>query len=447
MKVIENNQETQITNGGIRDFFALFFPALLMSFSSYFAIFIEKILLGRFSTESLQIAVSTNYACMIFQAPCKALAMMSQVFVGRWYGANERLKIGSGIWQFIWFSLLSMFIMVPLGMLYGKFYFQGTPIHQHGLPYFYSLLCINFLFPLGITLSSFYLGQRKTKLILLATFVSQTVKVALAYLLIFNGFGLMGGLISTAISQGAFCIFLLICFLHSENNTLYKTRNWSFNPKLFWHCIKPGFMRSICCILNFGSWSAISYIMTAKGGDYLLYLSIGGTLFIFLPFLFDAICLSQTTIVSQLIGAKKYLSLKSAFRSGLIFVSLIIVITSIPLLVYPIPVFHFLFPKIVLDPSIVRTLFLGVWISFVFFVSGSVPIGYILAFKDMNFSVGMGLFNWINGFLLIYVTMQILQAQAISFWFILSVMHLTTALLYGLRMQKNVRLISIQQSI
>ena len=438
MKVLENNQETQITAGGIRDFFALFFPALLMSFSSYFAIFIEKILLGRYSTEALQIAVSTNYACMIFQAPCKALAMMSQVFVGRWYGANERLKIGSGIWQFIWFSLLSMFVMVPLGMLYGKFYFHGTPIEQCGLPYFYSLLFINFLFPLGITLSSFYLGQRKTKLILLASFVCQTIKVVLAYFLIFNGLGLMGGLISTAISQGAFCVFLLSCFMNTKNNALYQSRNWSFKPKLFWECIRHGFMRSITCILNFGSWSAISYVMTAKGGDYLLYLSIGGALFIFLPFLSDAICLSQTTIVSQIVGAKKYLSLKSAFRSGLTLVSLMIAITSIPLLACPIPVFHFLFPKIVLDPSVVRTLFLGVWLSFVCFVSGSVPIGYILAFKDMKFSMSMGVFNWINGFLLIYVTIQIFQVKAIAFWFILSLMHLTTAILYWMRMKKNI---------
>lgn len=447
MTVPKNKEEDTITSGGIRDFLYLFFPALLMSFSSYFALFIEKILLGRFSTEALQIAVSTNYACMIFQAPSKALAMMSQVFVGRWYGANERLKIGSGIWQFIWFSVLSMVVMVPLGMLYGKFYFHGTPIEQCGLPYFYSLLFINFLFPLGITLSSFYLGQRKTKLILLASFACQAIKVGLAYLLIFNGFGLMGGLISTAISQGAFCIFLLSCFLHSRNHTLYQSRNWSFKPNLFWECIRHGFMRSITCVLNFGSWAAISYIMTAKGGDYLLYLSIGGTLFIFLPFLSDAVCLSQTTIVSQIIGAKKYLSLKSAFRSGLTLASLMIAITSIPLLVFPIPVFHFLFPKIALDPSAIRMLFLGVWLSFVFFVSGSVPIGYILAFKDMKFSVGMGVFNWINGFLLIYVTIQVFQAKAISFWFILSVMHLTTALLYGLRMQRNVRLIPVEQSV
>lgn len=443
-------EENQITNGGIRDFLSLFFPALLMSFSSYFALFIEKIFLGRFSTEAMEISISANYACMIFQSPLVALAMMSQVFIGRWYGAQERSRIGSGIWQFIWFSFLSMFVMVPLGMLYGKFYFQGTPIEQNGLPYFHSLLLINFLFPLGITLSSFYLAQRKTKLILLANFICQTIKVSLAYLLIFGSkswfpsFGLMGGVISTAIAQGTFCVFLLSCFLSKENDILYQSHNWHFRPKFFWHCIRPGLLRSISRLLNFGSWAAISYIMTAKGGDYLLYLSIGGALFIFLPFLSDAVCLTQTTIVSQILGSKKYLSLQAAFKSGITLVSLMIMITSIPLLICPISVFDFLFPKIVLNPSLIRTLFFGVWLSFVFFVISSVPIGYILAFKDMNFSVGMGFFNWINGFLLIYLCIEVLEAKPISFWFILGLMHLTTAMLYWMRMKKNINALLLE---
>lgn len=440
-----NKKESEITNGGIRDFLSLFFPALLMSFSSYFALFIEKIFLGRLSTEAMEISMSANYACMIFQAPCTALAMMAQVFIGRWYGAQEQQKIGPGIWQFIWFSLLSIFIVVPLGILYGKWYFHGTPIEQHGLPYFYSLLFINFLFPLGITLASFYLGQRKTKLILCASVIFQTIKVILAYLLIFSGLGLMGGVISTGSAQGAYCIFLLICFMSPKNSNIYQSRNWHFNAKLFWECIRPGFMRAINRVLNFGSWAAISYIMTAKGGDYLLYLSIGGALFIFLPFLSDAICLSQTTIVSQIAGCKKYLSLKSAFRSGFILVTIMILITGLPLLALPIPVFHFLFPKIALDPSIIRMLFFGVWLCFVFLAMGSVPIGYILAFKDMNFSVFMGFFNWINGFLLIYLTIQIFHAKAVSFWFILSLMHLTTAILYWVRMKKNIHPLFIQQ--
>ena len=445
MTALINKKESEITNGGIRDFLSLFFPALLMSFSSYFALFVEKIFLGRFSTEAMEISISANYACMIFQAPCTALAMMAQVFIGRWYGAQEQQKIGPGIWQFIWFSLLSIFIVVPLGVLYGKWYFHGTPIEQHGLPYFYSLLVINFLFPLGITLASFYLGQKKTKLILFASVIFQTIKVILAYLLIFSGLGLMGGVISTGIAQGAYCIFLLSCFMSPKNSNIYQSRNWHFNAKLFWECIRPGFMRAINRVLNFGSWAAISYIMTAKGGDYLLYLSIGGALFIFLPFLSDAICLSQTTIISQIVGSKNYLSFKSAFRSGLTLVIIMILITSIPLLALPISVFDFLFPKIALDPSIIRMLFFGVWLCFVFFVMGSVPIGYILAFKDMNFSVFMGFFNWINGFLLIYLTIQIFNASAISFWFILSLMHVTTAILYWMRMKKNIRPLFIEQ--
>lgn len=230
-----------------------------------------------------------------------------------------------------------------------------------------------------------------------------------------------------------------------KNSNIYQSRSWHFNPKLFWECIRPGFMRAINRVLNFGSWAAISYIMTAKGGDYLLYLSIGGALFIFLPFLSDAICLSQTTIVSQIVGSKNYLSLKSAFRSGLTLVTIMVLITSIPLLALPIPVFNFLFPKIALDPSIVRMLFFGVWLCFVFLVMGSVPIGYILAFKDMKFSVGMGFFNWINGFLLIFLTIKVFQIKALSFWLVLSLMHLTTAILYWMRMKKNTHPFFIEQ--
>lgn len=76
-------EESKITDGGIKDFFSLFFPVLLMVFSSYLALFVEKIFLGRFSTEAMEIAISTNYAYMIFQAPCTTLAMMAQVFIGR----------------------------------------------------------------------------------------------------------------------------------------------------------------------------------------------------------------------------------------------------------------------------------------------------------------------------------------------------------------------------
>src|SRR5947207_1639171 len=139
--------------GGLREFTLLFFPLLLMTFSTFLILFVEKVFFAQFSAQAMEVAVTAAYACQVFQGPCVALAMMTQVYVGRWYGAQEYRAIGAGVWQFIWFSCLSLLITLPLSVVYGAFYFRGTSIEEIGLPYFHFLICISFLFPLGATLS------------------------------------------------------------------------------------------------------------------------------------------------------------------------------------------------------------------------------------------------------------------------------------------------------
>lgn len=426
--------------GGLREFISLFFPILLMTFSTCLILFVEKLLLGRLSTQAMEVAVTAAYACQVFQAPCVALAMMAQVFVGRWHGAGQLKAIGAGVWQFIWFACLSLLVTVPLSLIYGRFYFQGTVIEEVGLPYFYCLVAISFLFPLGAALSCFYIGQGKTRLVLWTTLGSQIVKLITAGLFIFGwgwfpSFGLMGGVISTFIAQGGLCLFLLWIFLSPKQAAIYDSHAWRFQPKLFWDCIQPGLLRAMNRVLNFTSWAMIARMMTAKGGDHLLILSIGGTLFLFLPFLGDALLQAQTTVVSQILGAQKYPLLSKAFRSGSFLVLIIVFLVSIPLLLFPSVTFQWLFPGISLSDAVIQKVFLGVCLSFTFFVFGSLPISYILAFKDMKFSLFMGAFNWINGFLLMYLTIEIAKINADQFWTALSLMHLSTCLLYLLRMQ------------
>ena len=285
-------------------------------------------MLARLSTQAMEAAVNAAYACQIFQGPCVALAMMAQVFVGRWQGAKEFNSVGPGIWQFLWFSTLSMLITVPLGIWYGNFYFHNTSLQDVVMPYYYFLISINFLYPLGATLSCFFLGQGKTRLVLALTLVSQIVKLVFAYLFIFGWeglipeWGLMGGALSTFLAQAGYCFILLAVFLNRKHAKIFHTWDWSFKPQLFWECIHPGFLRALNRILNFTSWASIAHLMTAKGGDYLLVLSVGGTLFLFLPFLGDAICQAQTTVVSHILGARNYHLLNTSFRSGMILVGI-----------------------------------------------------------------------------------------------------------------------------
>jgi MATE family multidrug resistance protein len=430
------------SDGGFKKLALLFLPICLMTFSNSVFLFIEKVFLGSLSSEAMEVAVNAAYTCQIFQAPCVALAMMLQVFVARWKGANELKSIGPGVWQFVWFSFLSMAITLPIGYLYGHFYFKGTGIEEIVFPYYYFLLSINFIYPLGATLSCFFIGLGKTRLVLWTSVASQIVKIILAYLLIFGffnmgipSFGILGGVTSTLIAQGGFIIALFCVFLNEKHENLFNTRSWKFHLSLFLECMHPGLLRALNRILNFTNWAAIMHLMIAKGGDYLLMLSIGGALFVFLPFLGDAICQAQTTVVSQILGAKNYSALKKAFTSGTILTIVTISFLALPLIVFPLQTFDYLFPKIALTEQSIRLMFLGIWFSFSFMTWAFIPISYILAFKDMKFSLFMGVIGWVNGYFFMYFAMNAFNFPSDFFWLILSIMHGGNALFYYLRMK------------
>lgn len=427
--------------GNLRQYLSLFFPLLLIGFSSALFVVIEKVLLARLSIEEVEVAVTVAYICQIFQITGIALGMMAQIAVARWMGEKNWKAIGPGIWQFIWFSLFSTALVVPLGILYGNFFFDKIPIKELAMPYYHFFLWINFLFPLGAVLSCFYLGQGKTRLIMCATIVCQLLKISVAIPLILGwksipSLGLRGAAISTLIAQGALCAFLFSLFIRSKNQEKFHSRMWSLQFKLFWSCLKPGLLRAINRILTLTSWLAIVYLMSNKGESYLLILSIGGAFSLFLPFVGDAICQSGAILASQMIGAGKLGLLKNVSYLSVSIATVFILLTAIPLVFIPNITFTTFFPKIFLDPQTIQRVLLGIWICFIFYTFSCIGISYVLAFKDMFFSVFMGVCNWFNGFFLMYIFLQKVQIQANLFWIALSCMHITTTIIYYLRAKK-----------
>lgn len=429
------------SNGGIKELFFLFFPILFISGSSSLFFFLEKLLLARYAPGAFEAAISAVYVLRVFQVPCILLSMMAQVFVGRHYGAKQRQSIGALIWQFIWFSLLTIIIITPIGLLYGHFYFQGTVVEKLAVPYFNFLIGINFLYPLGAVLSCFYLGCGKTRLVLYAKLGSEFFVFVLSYLLIFGkwcfpSMGLMGGALSMFIGQGGFCLLLLILFLLPKQAQIYHTWDWRFKPRLFWEYIQPGLLRGLSGILNFLCWAAIVRLIAKKGEDFLLILSLGGSFFLFFSCFADAICQAMTTMLSQIIGAKRFPLLKQVFHSGVLLTMAITILLGIPLFFFPNILFQVLFPKIVLNKEILRIVFLGLWFSVSGFILTFIPVSYILVFKDTKFSLFMGAISWIYSYLFIYYIFGTLEMQPQWFWLIFSLTHFFTVYLYILRMKK-----------
>ncbi len=425
---------------GIKRLLSLFIPLAFMLMTSSLYLFVEKLFLVRVSPQAMQAAVNAAYVCQIFQTSAIALVMMAQVFVANWSGAQKYKAIGPGVWQYIWFSLLSSCLTIPLSIYAGRQYFQGTEIEQAVRSYFYLLLTMNLFYPLGAALSCYFSGRGKTRLILLTTIGMQLLKIALSYLLIFGAFslprlGMVGGALSTVISHLGFCAILFLVFLSAKHREQFDTHRWRFQWRLFKECIHPGFLRALNRFLSFTCWAAIAHLMTIRGGDYALVLSMGGTLFFVLPSLADALCQAQTTVVSQLLGAKKLAELSVASTSGYIVAAGISLLFIVPFLLFPSQTSHLLFPTVMLDEQMIRNIFWGIFSSFALFLIGYVPISFVLACKDMKFSLFMGAFNWVNGYLLMVLFLEVMQISADKFWLALSVMHASIVLFYYIRVR------------
>lgn len=425
--------------GKSKSFLSLFFPVLMITFSTSIYLMVEKLLLGFSSPSAMEAAVAVASVAQIFQLGAVAIAMMVQVFIGEKCGEKNYKATGPCLWQFIWFSLLSTVLIVPIGILYGSKYLKGMPFEGIAKPYLRLILSINFLYPLGTALSCFFIAQAKTRLVFLSTIGSQILKVTLAYftipaLAVKNPlWGLYGGALTTLLAQGSFCAVLLWAFLHPERAKIYNSHDWKLRPRLFWQSVHPGALRATNKILSGLCGASISYLMNSKTETHIAAFSIGAVIFSFLPFLSDAVCQTQTVIVSQLVGAKKYFDLFKALKPGFFWTSCAIAFFAIPFLLFPQFTFEHLFPKISLPPQMVRTIFFGLWLSFAFFTLLYVPLGHILAFKDMYFSAFMGCFGWLNGFLLMYYFLNIAHISPQYFWLALSIMHGSNFLIYFLR--------------
>lgn len=439
----------RVSNGGMKELTLLFLPVLLISLSTAFLLFLEKLFFARLAQDVMEAAMNVSYICRIFQVSFTLLAMMAQVCVGRLYGAQEWKAIGPAVWQFIWFSIFSMILTVPASLAYGRYYFGGTSVEALAMPYFYFLIAINFLYPLGAALSCFYMGRGKTKVVLCARLGAEVLTLLLAYFLIFGKgpiptLGLMGGAISTLIGQGGFCILLLVMFLRHEE---FGSRCFHFNIKLFWECIHPGLLRAISATSILVSWASIAHLMASKGGNYLLILAIGGTLFTFFSCLADAVCQAMTTVVSQLLGAKKHLLLRKAFHSGAFLALILSGLMAVPLLLFSVPLFQLLFPGSMLDPDSIQKLFGGIWLSISCIIFNYLSMSYILAFKDTRFSLFMGAMTWINGYLVMYFAIEKAEIAANQFWIVLAITQLLGALLYAARRKRLISRLEMEDAV
>jgi MATE family multidrug resistance protein len=365
--------------------------------------------------------------------------------VGLYQGSNELKRIGHCVWQLIWFSILSLVITLPLSLWISHFYFEGTAFHHAGTEYFSILALGNFLFPLSIALSSFYIGRGKTVFVTLVMLLSYALNLTLSWLLIFGieglipSLGIKGAALAKCIGLGIACSIFFWSFLRQKHRELYHTNEWRFSPATLWSYMRPGLVRAFGYLSSTVCWVAISYIMIQKGGKHLDVLTIGGTIITFLMFIPSGLYRATLTISSNLLGAKNYAEIGKLSRSFMMYIVLIAALLAIPLLVFPSCMTCFF------DPTSQQTFketfsMIHHWI-WLYMVSLTIQLSLcalIVSARDLKLQFYCYLFLFVISFLPIYFTMHQGNWQPDKLWVIMTIGNLILGSIFFWRFwQKN----------
>ena len=439
------NSLTRHPLASFRELLSLSFPLVFSCLSASLLGFCDRLFLSHYSLEVWNAASTSGYVVFLYQTLCSIIATIAQSFIAQHIGAKRLSKVGPIVWQMIWFAFISMLVTYP-SSFFAELYFKGTQIEGPALAYFRPMALFNFLFPLNAALTAFFLGRGKTRIIFYANISIQLMNIALDYLLIFGigslipPMGIFGAALATIISEATLCIILFWAFLRPGYIPTYKTNKWQFNPQLFKEMLKVGLPRSIGRGMIISSWAFAAHLLVKTGGNHLLVLTLGTSLFMIFTFMNEGIHQALITIASHILGARKEKAIPHLIRSVFQVLTLAMIILSIPLILLREQVISlFITDNLPIATfELLKRTCIFTWIDCLGNGVNFIGSSFITASRDTFFYACLISTHWITICVPVYLIIGFLKCSPEYFFLIDSINAIVFGILFFLRFRTGV---------
>jgi multidrug resistance protein, MATE family len=227
---------------GYRDVLTISLPLVASMGSITLMQFTDRIFLAQYSVDAISAALPAGIASFTFIAFFMGVANYTNAFVAQYIGANAYKRVGASLWQGIYFSLASSFLLASLyfisGILFGLIG-HSPHIQTLEVTYFNILTLGAGLVVLGGALASFYTGRGLTWTVMAVHMAGAAVNIPLDYCLIngigpFPELGIAGAALATVTASVFIVVILGILIFSSANRKRFGT--WShkaFDGELF----------------------------------------------------------------------------------------------------------------------------------------------------------------------------------------------------------------------
>ncbi|MFN4227577.1 MAG: MATE family efflux transporter [Candidatus Ratteibacteria bacterium] len=234
--------------------------------------FVDRMFISWYSVKALAAVLPASFLNLTTTSIFIGTASFVNTFAAQYYGAKKYEKIGETVWQGLYWALIGgifHLLLIPFAPTIFKIFGHEKEVLYYETIYF-QIVCIGAFAGIGsASVSSFFSGQGKTKIVLFVSFLQTSINLILDYILIFGKFGfpemgIKGAGIATVISGYVSLSIYLILFFN-RNNRVFGNLNFKINSEIFKRLVKYGVPNGIQFFLDISVWSIFLLIIGRQG--------------------------------------------------------------------------------------------------------------------------------------------------------------------------------------
>lgn len=436
---------TRYKEGSIKEVLHISYPLMISYLSGYLMLFIDRLILARFSNEAMNTVATVGLVCYVFDYGLIGITAIVEVLVGRLNGARQLDRLGEPVWQAIWLCIFSFALCIPLAFWGSKFLVPTIYQELGNKYYFISMLSCPF-FGLSAAFGSFFIGQGKGLVVTTAMIIGNIVNLLLSLVLVFGFWifprlGAQGAAIATGSAQIVQVIILARIFFSKKNVLAHGCGVWKFNFKIFKEVVNLGLPNSLSHILEISAWALVANMLATVGNEQVTLYSLGQSLFILFAFFSEGLQKGVMAISANFVGAKRYNLLANNVASA----SYIHIAFCVALLflfsIYPNMIIEIFFVEDVLSMEKVSSNCLWVLLYFAFDGLVWIRSAVLTSFGDIKFImianvISVAIFAVLPIYILI---VKSYYPNELSSWQIASVSAIVNLLVFSYRSKQKIK--------
>lgn len=437
------HQLTKYRIGSLKEMWIVSWPLILGLMSMSIMLFVDRLLLSRYSVDALNAAASAGTAAWALMVLPISIAAISEVFVGRYHGQARFQDTGRPVWQMIWLSLLLTPLFIFLAHQLPPILFPNSPYASYEATYFKVILYFCPFSIAAVGISGFFIGIGRVRIVSVLAILSNIVNFIFAVPMIygwgpFPEMGIAGAAYSTGIAEIFHVAALLWFFLSKRNRNHYGTHFFSIDLRVFYESLAIGFPAGLGVTIEVFAHFGFYKLMALSGHDSISLAALVQSFFFLIFFLFEGISKGVTTICANLLGGQQSALIPKVLRSAIVLHTFFFVLVASNIYLFSDEIINFFLnqddeSKLVTNSFINKAKWSYGWMTIVFLFDGYSRIyaGQLTAAGDTKFLLYAGSFLTLFFYLLpVYLIVVYANSGVQEAWFVIACYSFINCLVY-----------------